>query len=74
MTDQLDPLDESAVQAAVDTALQAFADARTLDDLKAAKIDFMGDKAPLALANRAIGGLDKADKSAAGKIVGKSRG
>ncbi|MBR7502749.1 phenylalanine--tRNA ligase subunit alpha, partial [Mycobacterium tuberculosis] len=54
--------------------LQAFADARTLDDLKAAKIDFMGDKAPLALANRAIGGLDKADKAAAGKIVGKSRG
>src|SRR5699024_2435728 len=32
------------------------------------------DKAPLALANRAIGSLDKADKAAAGKIVGKSRG
>ncbi|MDN5737018.1 MAG: phenylalanine--tRNA ligase subunit alpha, partial [Brevibacterium aurantiacum] len=74
MTDQLDPLDESAVNAAVDAALRAFADARTLDDLKAAKIEFTGDKAPLALANRAIGGLDKADKAAAGKIVGKSRG
>ncbi|MGV2822329.1 phenylalanine--tRNA ligase subunit alpha [Brevibacterium casei] len=74
MTDQLDPLDETAVQAAVDTALTAFADAATLEDLKTAKIDFMGDKAPLALANRAIGGLDKADKAAAGKIVGKSRG
>ena len=74
MTDQLDPLDESAVNAAVDAALSAFADARTLDDLKAAKIEFTGDKAPLALANRAIGGLDKADKAAAGKIVGKSRG
>ncbi|MGO3894488.1 MAG: phenylalanine--tRNA ligase subunit alpha, partial [Brevibacterium aurantiacum] len=72
MTDQLDPLDESAVNAAVDAALSAFADARTLDDLKAAKIEFTGDKAPLALANRAIGGLDKADKAAAGKIVGKS--
>ncbi|MDN6124478.1 MAG: phenylalanine--tRNA ligase subunit alpha, partial [Brevibacterium sp.] len=74
MTDQLDPLDESAVKAAVDTALTAFADARTLDELKTAKIDFMGEKAPLALANRVIGSLDKSDKAAAGKIVGKSRG
>src|SRR5699024_11388171 len=36
--------------------------------------DHTGDKSPLALANRAIGGLDKADKATAGKIVGKSRG
>jgi hypothetical protein len=74
MTDQLDPLDESAVKQAVDAALKAFADATTLDDLKQAKIDHTGDKSPLALANRAIGSLDKADKAAAGKIVGKSRG
>ncbi|HJA59680.1 MAG TPA: phenylalanine--tRNA ligase subunit alpha, partial [Candidatus Brevibacterium intestinavium] len=74
MTDQLDPLDESAVKQAVDAALAAFADARSLDELKQAKIDHTGDKSPLALANRAIGGLDKADKATAGKIVGKSRG
>ena len=74
MTDQLDPLDESAVKQAVDAALKAFADSTTLDELKQAKIDHTGDKAPLALANRAIGSLDKADKAAAGKIVGKSRG
>jgi hypothetical protein len=73
MTDQLDPLDESAVKEAVDAALTTFADAKTLDDLKQAKIDHTGDKSPLALANRAIGSLDKADKAAAGKIVGKSR-
>ena len=74
MTDQLDPLDESAVKQAVDAALSAFADAHSLDELKQAKIDHTGDRSPLALANRAIGGLDKADKAAAGKIVGKSRG
>lgn len=74
MTDQLDPLDESAVKQAVDAALKAFADSTTLDELKQAKIDHTGDKAPLALANRAIGSLDKADKAAAGKNVGKSRG
>ncbi|WP_349827690.1 phenylalanine--tRNA ligase subunit alpha [Brevibacterium litoralis] len=74
MTAQIDPRDESSVVAAVDAALAAFAAATTLDELKAAKIEHMGDKAPLALANREIGKLDKSEKAAAGKIVGQSRG
>ncbi|GAA2004495.1 phenylalanine--tRNA ligase subunit alpha [Brevibacterium samyangense] len=74
MTAQIDPRDESSVQAAVDAAEAAFEAATTLDELKAAKIEHMGDKSPLALANRAIGGLDKTEKAAAGKVVGQSRG
>ncbi|WAL41181.1 phenylalanine--tRNA ligase subunit alpha [Brevibacterium sp. BRM-1] len=74
MSEPLSPLDEAGVGAAVDAALAAFAAARTLDELKAAKIDHTGDRSPLALANRAIGGLDKADKARAGKLVGQSRG
>lgn len=74
MTALIDPRDESSVQAAVDAAEAAFEAATTLDELKAAKIEHMGDKSPLALANRAIGGLDKTEKAAAGKVVGQSRG
>src|SRR5699024_4895059 len=54
-------------------ALQAVAAASTLDELKAARIAHTGDKSPLALANRAIGGLDPSQKAAAGKLVGTSR-
>ncbi|MCQ9369317.1 phenylalanine--tRNA ligase subunit alpha [Brevibacterium sp. 50QC2O2] len=74
MSEHLDPLDEAGVTAAVEAALAAFAQAESLDDLKQAKIDHMGDKAPLALANRSIGKLDKSLKAAAGKLVGSSRG
>ncbi|WP_295688777.1 phenylalanine--tRNA ligase subunit alpha [uncultured Brevibacterium sp.] len=74
MTEHLDPRDETAVAAAVDAAAAAFAAADTLDALKAAKIDHMGDRSPLALANRGIGQLDKAEKAQAGKLVGQSRG
>jgi phenylalanyl-tRNA synthetase alpha chain len=48
--------------------------AADLEALKAVKIEHTGDRSPLALANRAIGGLDKADKATAGKLVGQSRG
>ncbi|MEV0983595.1 phenylalanine--tRNA ligase subunit alpha [Brevibacterium sp. NPDC049920] len=74
MTEHLDPRDETAVAAAVDAAAAAFAAADTLDALKAAKIDHMGDRSPLALANRGIGQLDQAEKAQAGKLVGQSRG
>ena len=69
-----DPLDEASVTAAVETALHAFEAAHTLDELKDAKIAHMGDKSPLALANREIGKLDKSQKAQAGKLVGQSRG
>jgi len=72
MTD-LNPLDSGGVTAAVADALAAIAAASTLDELKDARLAHTGDKAPLTLANRQIGGLDSADKAAAGKNMGAAR-
>ncbi|MCH8561473.1 phenylalanine--tRNA ligase subunit alpha [Nesterenkonia sp. LB17] len=68
------PLDESAIDHAVQQAVDAFAAARDLDELKAARLAHTGDKAPLVLANRAIGSLEKTEKAAAGKLLGGARG
>ncbi len=69
-----DPLDTAALDAAVDAALADIAAAGDLDALKAVRTAHAGDRSPLALANRAIGGLPGPDKSAAGKNVGPRRG
>ncbi|UPO77838.1 phenylalanine--tRNA ligase subunit alpha [Arthrobacter sp. Helios] len=68
------PLDEPAVAAAVDAALAAISSAADLDALKDVRIAVTGEKSPLALANRQIGGLPKEQKAAAGKVVGPARG
>ncbi|MGJ9407264.1 phenylalanine--tRNA ligase subunit alpha [Nesterenkonia aurantiaca] len=68
------PLDESAIDHAVQQAVDAFAAAGDLEELKAARLAHTGDKAPLVLANRAIGSLDKTEKAAAGKLLGGARG
>jgi phenylalanyl-tRNA synthetase alpha chain len=70
----LSPLDPEGVDAAVAAALAAFASAGDLDALKDARLAHVGDRSPLALANRAIGGLDAAQKAEAGKRVGQARG
>ncbi|MPV39101.1 phenylalanine--tRNA ligase subunit alpha [Georgenia subflava] len=70
----LSPLDESAITAAVDAALAAVAAADSLESLKDARLAHTGDRSPLALANRAIGGLEPKDKAVAGKLVGQARG
>lgn len=69
-----DPLDLAALDAAVQVALAEIAAAASLDALKAARIAHAGERSPLALANRAIGGLDAKDKASAGKNVGPRRG
>jgi phenylalanyl-tRNA synthetase alpha chain len=68
------PLDADGVRTALDAALAAVAGAGDLDALKNVRLAHAGDKSPLALANRAIGGLDNADKAVAGKLVGQARG
>ena len=73
MTD-LSPLDAAGVDAAIADALAAIAAASTLDELKDARLAHTGDKSPLSLANRQIGGLEPADKATAGKTMGKARG
>ncbi|MBW4780577.1 phenylalanine--tRNA ligase subunit alpha [Rhodococcus fascians] len=66
-------LEGSALDAAVDSAEQAFADASDLDALTKVKIDHVGGKAPLALAQRALGALPGDQKADAGKRVKVAR-
>lgn len=70
----LSPLDADAMQSALDEALAAVAAAQDLAALKAVRQVHTGERSPLALANRAIGGLPGAEKAAAGRIVGQVRG
>src|SRR5690625_3025602 len=71
---EVSPDDEAAVEQAVQAALAAFEAATDLEELKAARIAHTGDHAPLTLANRKIGKLDKSQKADAGKRMGKARG
>ena len=71
---EVSPADEAAVTQAVEAALAAFEAAENLDELKAARIAHTGDNAPLTLANRMIGRLDKSQKADAGKRMGQARG
>lgn len=70
----LSPLDADAMQSALDEALAAVGAAQDLAALKAVRQAHTGERSPLALANRAIGGLPGAEKAAAGRIVGQVRG
>ncbi len=73
-TAPLSPLDEPGIEAAAAEALAAFAVAPDLDALKEARLAHVGDRSPLALANRAIGGLAGPDKAVAGRTLGSARG
>lgn len=69
----LHPLDEAGVNAAVADAKTAFSAARTLEELKEARLAHSGDNAPITHANMQIRHLDKADKPTAGKLLGGAR-
>ena len=71
---QVSALDAGAISAARDAALQAIAEASNLDELKEVRLAHIGDRSPLALANREIGALPPAAKAEAGKRVGEARG
>jgi phenylalanyl-tRNA synthetase alpha chain len=62
-------LDPSALEAARDEALAAFAALPSLDELPAARTAHLGDRSPIALARRALGTLPTADRADAGKRV-----
>ncbi|MGJ3509298.1 phenylalanine--tRNA ligase subunit alpha [Enemella sp. A6] len=55
-------------------AKQAFAEATSTAELKAARIAHTGDRSPLALANREIGALPPQARKDAGKRIGAARG
>jgi phenylalanyl-tRNA synthetase alpha chain len=59
-----------AIDDHVAAALAAFASAGTLEELKTARLAHLGDRSPLALANREIGALPPAARAAAGQRVG----
>jgi phenylalanyl-tRNA synthetase alpha chain len=67
-------LDPAVVEQAVADARATIAAARSLDELKAARLAHQGEKSPLALANREIGALPPSAKAEAGKRVGQARG
>lgn len=56
-----------------DAAISAIAAANSLDDLKQIKIDFIGDKSPLARANQLLGSLEPAQRAEFGKLLGTAR-
>jgi len=64
-----DPLDAATLERARDDALAALAAAGSLDALAAARTVHIGDRAAVAQARRAIGGLPGTDKAESGKRV-----
>jgi phenylalanyl-tRNA synthetase alpha chain len=66
-------LNASDIQSATSAALAAIAATPDLDSLKQAKIDHIGEKSALALANRALGSMSPEEKASFGKIIGAAR-
>ena len=54
-------------------AIAAIAGAELLDDLKQIKIDYIGDKSPLARANQLLGSLTPNERAEFGKLIGAAR-
>jgi phenylalanyl-tRNA synthetase alpha chain len=73
-TSPLSPLDADGIETALAHALRALVEAADLDELKTARLQHVGERSPLALANREIGQLAPADKGTAGKLLGSARG
>ena len=62
-----------AIQAAVTAALDAIKAASTVADLAQAKVQHIGEHAPLTLANRSIGALAPSERKQAGLLIGQAR-
>jgi phenylalanyl-tRNA synthetase alpha chain len=70
---QVAALSADALAAGVAAAREAFEQAATLNELHAAQTAHVGDRSPLALANREIAALPPAAKADAGKRVNAAR-
>lgn len=66
-------LDKAQIELELAKALSAISQAADLDALKQIKIDFVGDKSPLAKANQALGSLEATQRAEFGKLVGQAR-
>ncbi|WP_375003412.1 phenylalanine--tRNA ligase subunit alpha [Aeromicrobium sp. CTD01-1L150] len=71
---EVTPLRADEVERAREAALAAIADAGSLAELKQARLEHVGDRSPLALANREIGALPPQARKEAGQRVGQARG
>jgi phenylalanyl-tRNA synthetase alpha chain len=71
---EVTPLREDEVLRMRDEALAAIAVAPDLAALKQVRTDHLGDRSPLALANREIGALPPQARKEAGQRVGRARG
>jgi len=66
-------LSDDQIKIAEKLAIAAVAAAKNLEELKQVKIDFIGDKSPLAKANQMLGKLSADERSQFGKIIGAAR-
>ncbi len=70
---EVTPLHPAEVRRMREAAVRAIAAAKNLDELKQARLDHVGDRSPLALANREIGALPPQARKDAGRRVGSAR-
>ena len=63
----------SEVDAALKGALAAISAAKDLDELKAVKIEHVGDKSPIAKLNQSLGKLEAAERAEFGKVLGQAK-
>jgi len=66
-------LDKAQIEQELAKALSAISLAADLDALKQIKIDFVGDKSPLAKANQALGSLEATQRAEFGRLIGQAR-
>jgi phenylalanyl-tRNA synthetase alpha chain len=71
---EVTPLKADEVEAMREAAVAAIAAATDLESLKAVRLEHVGDRSPLALANREIGALPPQARKDAGQRVGQARG
>jgi len=66
-------LEQGQIESDLAKALKAIAATADLDGLKQIKIDYIGDKSPLAKANQALASVDAASRANFGKLIGSAR-
>mgnify|MGYP000187319120 CR=1 FL=1 len=63
-------LDQNQIAQDLAQAIASINAAKDLEALKQVKIDYVGDKSPLAKANQALATVDKSLRAEFGKIIG----
>ena len=66
-------LDQSQINRDLASALAAIASAANLDVMKQIRIDYVGDKSPLAKANQLLASLEQVQRAEFGKLIGAAR-